>query len=315
MNFSVIIPLYNKADTIERAIRSVLRQTCQDFEIVVVDDGSEDNGAEIVVQIHDPRICLIRQANGGVSAARNTGIANAKYDFVTFLDADDEYLPDYLETLSCLIQHYPDTAIWGTCYEFQMPDGRKVNPKINGIPADFEGYLPNYFEIASKSAPPLWTGAVCIRKKVLQDIGGFPVGIRSGEDLLTWARLCSQYTLVYNMRICSCFFQTYAHRLQIGHTRRMYVANDYVGNELIKLLFEVPIELRKDLRKYISAWYKMQAHVAFRNERTFCTIKYTIKSLRYDLCNYRVIYYGISSLLPNFINTKVIQVLRVFKHY
>ena len=294
MNFSVIIPLYNKADTVERAVRSVFKQTCRNFEIVVVDDGSMDNGAEKVQQFHDSRILLIRQENGGVSAARNMGIANATYDYVTFLDADDEYLPDYLETLDRLIQSCPDTAIWGTCYMFQMPDGRKVAPKINGIPADFEGYLPNYFEIASKSSPPLWTGAVCIRKAALQKIGGFPVGTRSGEDLLTWARLCADGAPAYSMSCCSLYYlsvQQSADRKPV----RIPQVPDAVGLGLSQLCHAKP---SRGLKKYCSLWHKMRASGFLRSGYRFAGLKETLIGLYWDPCSRKLYFYLLAMILP-----------------
>lgn len=299
MNFSVIIPLYNKADTVERAIRSVLRQTCQNFEIIVVDDESLDNGAEIVEQICDQRIRLIRQENGGVSAARNTGISNAKYDFVTFLDADDEYLSDYLETLDHLIQCYPDTAIWGTCYTFQLPDGLKVAPKINGIPADFEGYLSNYFEIASKSSPPIWTGAVCIRKAALQKIGGFPVGIRSGEDLLTWAKLCAKSSPAYIFKQCSLYYidvQEEQHR----KPKRVPDFPDVVGNEFSTLYRNYPT---KAFAKYCSLWHKMRASCFLRlSGYRWEALKETLKGLYWNPVSPKLYLYLFATLLPASLN-------------
>ena len=96
MNTSVIIPLYNKAPYVQRALNSVLAQSLRDFELIVVDDGSTDAGAEIVTRCRDPRVRLIRQANAGPGAARNRGLRVATGEFVAFLDADDEWLPEFL---------------------------------------------------------------------------------------------------------------------------------------------------------------------------------------------------------------------------
>ena len=94
---SIIIPLYNKAPYLARTLTSIQRQTFSDFEIIVVDDGSTDGGADIVRALNDARVRLIRQHNLGPGAARNAGITAARAEFVAFLDADDEWLPGYLE--------------------------------------------------------------------------------------------------------------------------------------------------------------------------------------------------------------------------
>lgn len=96
---SVVIPLYNKEASIKQSLMSVLSQSCQDFEVVIVDDGSTDNSVAKVEEIQDSRIRLIRQENGGPSKARNTGVKNAKGEWVLFLDADDELLPDAIKNL------------------------------------------------------------------------------------------------------------------------------------------------------------------------------------------------------------------------
>ena len=93
---SVVIPLYNKDKYIARALDSVFGQTCQDFEVIVVDDGSTDNGAEIVRSYKDRRLRFIRQANAGPGAARNHGIQESRAPLLAFLDADDEWLPEFL---------------------------------------------------------------------------------------------------------------------------------------------------------------------------------------------------------------------------
>ena len=104
---SVIIPLYNKEKQVAHTLESVLSQTFQRFEIVVVNDGSTDNSVAEVEKIGDSRIRLIHQKNGGVSAARNRGIEDSKYELLAFLDADDEWKPEYLEAQYNLFEKYP----------------------------------------------------------------------------------------------------------------------------------------------------------------------------------------------------------------
>lgn len=92
--FSIVIPLYNKEKSITTTINSVLNQTCGDFELIIVNDGSTDTSLEIVQSIKDERIRIINQKNGGVSSARNQGIIEAKFDWIAFLDADDLWEKD-----------------------------------------------------------------------------------------------------------------------------------------------------------------------------------------------------------------------------
>lgn len=110
--FSIVIPLYNKSDKIKRSIDSVLSQThSKDFEIIVIDDGSRDDGAQYVKEYKDSRILYYYKANGGVSSARNYGIEKAQGDWVVFLDADDEMCVDSLHYIECAIEKYPDARI------------------------------------------------------------------------------------------------------------------------------------------------------------------------------------------------------------
>ena len=107
---SIVIPLFNKEAYIRRSIDLGFAQTFADFEVIVVDDGSTDDSADIVRRYSDPRIRLIRQENAGVSAARNRGIAAATTPFVALLDADDEWRPGFLEKVSHALSCYPDAV-------------------------------------------------------------------------------------------------------------------------------------------------------------------------------------------------------------
>lgn len=292
---SVIIPLYNKKDSIATALNSVLAQTCQDFEIVVVDDGSTDGGAAVVEGYTDPRIRLIRQANAGVSAARNRGIAEAQGEYVAFLDADDEWMPEFLEEIVALQYEFPDSKALATSYIFSMY-GNNTSILLRKIPFVGEhGILNNYFEVAAFSHPPVCSICVCIERKLIQDIGGFPLGITSGEDLLTWARIALRTQWAYSLRPLAKY------NLGPGYDKknlppRRQDACDPVGKELLAIYRKNPRVV--GLRKYISHWHKMRASTAIRYGARRETIYETSQSLKYNPLNYKALMLGLLALLP-----------------
>lgn len=292
---SVIIPLYNKADSISQALDSVLAQTYQHFEVVVVDDGSTDGGAAVVEQFDDPRIRLIRQENGGVSAARNRGIAEARGEHVAFLDADDVWMPGFLEEIAALQRDYPSCRAQATNYIFNS-NGVKSPTILRRLPFKGErGVLTNYFEVASCSHPPVWTSAVCIERALLQEIGGFPIGIKSGEDLLTWARIAVRTQWTYSMRALAQY------NLGEGYDKknlppRRQDEGDPVGKALKSIYKDNP--KMTGLRIYISHWHKMRASVAIRYGERRETLKEVGYSLKYNPLNYKVALFGVLALLP-----------------
>ncbi|HET7083868.1 MAG TPA: glycosyltransferase family 2 protein [Rhizomicrobium sp.] len=103
--FSVIIPVYNRAESLRQAIQSVRAQTCQDFEIIVVDDGSQDDPGKVALSFDDPRIRFFPQTNGGGGKARNTAIDQARGNFIAPLDSDDVFLPHHLASMKTLLEH------------------------------------------------------------------------------------------------------------------------------------------------------------------------------------------------------------------
>jgi glycosyltransferase involved in cell wall biosynthesis len=185
MSVSVVIPLYNKAPYICRALASVLRQTVHDFECIVVDDGSTDGGADLVRNMGDPRIRLVRQANGGVSHARNQGIKLARHSLIAFLDADDEWLPEFLEASLKMHEAHPNIAASFTNYQ-QAPEGRPVFRETKPRARVLEDYFA--FCLCHQGCG-MCSSAVMARREILLRIGGFPVGRKMGEDVDTWARL------------------------------------------------------------------------------------------------------------------------------
>lgn len=256
---SVVIPLYNKEKQIKRTLQTVLKQTFQKYEIVIINDGSTDNSVVEVEKLKDPRIRLVHQKNAGVSVARNKGIEEAKYELIAFLDADDEWQSEYLTSQYELYQKYPECSIYACNYKFKDNNENISDTTIRKIPfREHDGILNNYFEVASCSHPPLWTSAVMVRKEAIKIIGGFPQGIKSGEDLLTWARLSLKFKIAYNKK-AYCIFNNDKNNYNTDQQKRLPDIPDIVGNQLENLLIKYP--KIKYLNTYISIWYKMRARV------------------------------------------------------
>jgi glycosyltransferase involved in cell wall biosynthesis len=254
---SIVIPLFNKEKEIYRAVGSVLAQTVSDFELIVVNDGSTDKSPEIVRSIEDSRIKMIDQENAGVSAARNRGIHESRSDLIAFLDADDEWKPSFLETILNLKEKFPTCSVFATNYLFRETNGKLRLPIICGIPPHpWEGIIDDYFGVAVKSDPPLWTSAVAVIKEAIQSVALFPEGVTGGEDLLTWARLAVNFDIAYTTKPESIFCL----RAPItGSPVRFHDKIDIVGTELESLLGKVEKDKKDIFKEYIALWYRMRA--------------------------------------------------------
>jgi glycosyltransferase involved in cell wall biosynthesis len=256
-DFSVIIPLHNHAEYIRRAISSVFSGSVQDLEIVVVDDGSTDRGPEVVQGIEDGRIRLIRQQNQGVSAARNRGLAEARADMIAFLDSDDEWLPGFLGEICKLRLKYPMAEVYASAYLSCEGQGRTTKDNISNLGIHpWDGLLDNYFEVASRSDPPVWSSAVAMKKSAIDSIGGFPVGVTSGEDLVTWARLAARYRIAYTNTPSAVYWRP---EFSLAYKPRVPQIPDVVGRMLGEIAPELPSPGVAALRKYQALWHKIRA--------------------------------------------------------
>jgi len=192
MKFSVVVPLYNKSYSIVRCIDSILSQSYGCFEIIVVNDGSTDDSVEILKswysdRIKNGQIRLIEQENEGVSAARNKGAQIASHDCVCFLDADDEWMPEFLERMKQLIADFPLADLYCLAHKV-CKFGRKSFVPRHGLPFGYRGYIEDFFDASARGSVAN-SSKVCVRSDALMKIGGFPVGVVAGEDLYVWIRL------------------------------------------------------------------------------------------------------------------------------
>lgn len=304
MKISVVIPLYNKEKQIAHTLQSVFKQTFQDFEVVVVDDGSTDSSVAEVEKFSDSRIRLIHQKNAGVAAARNRGIEETKGDLVAFLDADDEWKPEYLAAQYHLSQKYPDCSVFACNYEFRDTKGKVTSTIIRKLPFTGEdGILSNYFEVASCSHPPLWTSAVVVKKPAIQAIGGFPVGIKSGEDLLTWARLAVNDKIAYSKISLAVFIRDEI-LFNKDQKQRIPEVEDIVGKELLNIYAEN--RTMRGLNSYLALWHKMRTRIFIEKGHRRLALKECLISMKYDI-NIKIIVFFVLIILPISFSKKIFR--------
>lgn len=203
--FSVVIPLYNKEDYILQTVQSVLDQTDPDFELLVVNDGSTDSSQQRLSAITDPRMRIINRFNKGECAARNTGIWEAKGEYVVFLDADDYWRPNHLAELRKLITQYGEHAdVFSTGFARLFPDG-ELEP-CNDATSQPRCFTPKeYFQAVWKGKEVIHSSCACVRKNVFVEIGGFDSRFSMGGDLEMWARLLRCHTLAHSPEITEIY--------------------------------------------------------------------------------------------------------------
>ncbi|MBS7230813.1 glycosyltransferase family 2 protein [Flavobacterium psychroterrae] len=196
--FSVIIPLYNKENFIENTIQSVLQQTFTDFEVIVINDGSTDKSEEKILNIQDKRIRYYNKKNEGVSLTRNLGITLANADFISFLDADDYWYPDFLKVMFEYCTRFPEQKIFASAIEIETT--KKTFPAEYSISKEFDFEFVNYFKASIKESAILTSSAV-FNKKIFTKIGVFDPKIKSGQDTDLWIRIGLEYPILFIWKI------------------------------------------------------------------------------------------------------------------
>lgn len=206
--FSIITPLYNKAPYIRKALESVMAQTYTDYEVIIIDDGSTDESVQIVESfireceeeksgaphtLHFAQsVRLLRQPNAGVAAARNNGVAASHGGYICFLDADDWWEPTYLEEMDRLITDYPKAGIYAMNYIYYKPG--KTHMAITKNRTGYINYPKAYLD---NGAMMIFTSSSSMRREVFDEMGGFPLGVKLGEDFLLWAKTTLHYPAAF----------------------------------------------------------------------------------------------------------------------
>lgn len=193
---SIVIPLYNKENSIGRAIESVLSQTYCNYELIIVNDGSTDKSLSVLKNYNDMRIKVFNIKNSGVSFARNFGISKSRSNYICLLDADDEWQDGFLYEINRLINYDKDASIYVSRYQIVNENGQKSLGNLS-LPNDFFGKIKEFYKVYAHSRSLICSSCVCLNKDEFLKIGGFPVGKKTGEDIYVW--------LTLNLKGYTCF--------------------------------------------------------------------------------------------------------------
>ena len=311
--FSVIIPLYNKAPYVAKAIESVLGQTYRDFEVIVIDDGSTDQSLEVAKTFENKSITIISQPNSGVSTARNNGVKIAKYPYICFLDADDWWHPTFLEEMKRLITDFPDAGIYGSGYYIVKNGQERIAPI--GVPQGFERGIIDYCEVYAKTlCMPLTSISVVIPKHIFDEEKGFKSQLKFGEDFDLWIRIALKHKVIlvnkplayYNQDVDVNNRGVAVHKTYSPENH--YIINlDYLydsekNNHRLKILLD-------KLRVYILLKYRMQRAFPKEYNAEIKKVDFSVQPLGVRLQYYLPVwflkqYYGLKFLVWNIVKGK-----------
>lgn len=296
VSVSVVIPLYNKAAYIARAMDSVLAQTYPDFELIVVDDGSTDGSGEIVAKYDNPRVKLLVQENAGECAARNRGVSESQARWVAFLDADDEWLPEFLEQTMAVAETNPSLLAVFTNFKRAPTNTCAISHRTRG--ATIQDYM--HFHVTNNGRG-MSSSSVVVRKEPLLAVGGFPVGVRHGGDTDTWARLAWTGEVEYVPKILAIYHTEALGRVMNENTRPTGYAHEAVvaSYHQWKQQGRIPQRLLESSRRYIECAFLRHAAELVRIGNTADARRVLRTECRAKLCGpYRYFKTYLATLIP-----------------
>ncbi len=215
--FSVLIPLYNKENFVQRTLKSLLEQKFKDFEIIIVNDGSTDKSLEIVKSLKTEKINLLNQQNQGVAAARNNGVEVSKGKWIAFLDADDIWKPEHLQELKNCIDELPKAELVSNAYKIKLERSFIKTPVYSKNLSEGINYIDNYLEY-SFIDPLFWTSSIAVKKEIFEALEGFDEDLKTGEDLDFMIRFSQKYKIGYNPTHTITYNRITENNLSDAHT-------------------------------------------------------------------------------------------------
>ena len=204
IKFSVVIPLYNKEKEIVNTLKSVLKQSHKADQIIVVDDGSTDKSVDLIKEHFQNKIILISQKNSGETVARNSGIREAKNEYIALLDADDLWENEFLEEIALLIKKYPKASFFSTASKSIDEQGNSIVNQVN-FSKKFVGFIEDFPKVFAKNYGLLNSSSVTIRKSIFDKGTVFPEGEKRGGDLCYWLQLSLKGGLAFSAKPLSIY--------------------------------------------------------------------------------------------------------------
>lgn len=275
--FSIVLPLYNKRDTIAGTIRAILAQTFCEFEMIVVDDGSRDDSFEVVAGFSDARIKLVWQQNGGPGSARNRGMGIARGEYLAFCDGDDLWFPDHLEELDRIARARPQAGLIGSAFVeatagLGLPDIERGASSVIDV---------DYVRVIGGGGNPFWTSSAAIRRTVFETMGGM-CNLSYGEDREYWVRIALAHPVAASKRVTAVYVRDTGGLMDSGSTRwlgrtlsRPGDVSPVIATALSALESSDGGKLRLDLERLVDRYlgYAIEASVVIGDVRTLRSVR------------------------------------------
>lgn len=296
--FSVIIPVYNAEKYVGRALDSVLAQSFTDFEVILVDDGSTDGSADVIEKYNDPRVRLIRQENRGEGGARNRGIEDSSGEWLTFLDADDEWTHNFLSERYKVIISQDNVDFCYSSYRCIRSDGHSFSGiKYNSITSLLSSN--NLFDnkMFIKYRPCI--GTIAVRRSILEQTGLFPIGMKIGTDIHLIMRLLfvSRTSVFIPQEHAMYYYDIGVMAKNTAEKKRQRKASHYPATLLAveewETIGKIPPERRKSVRRFVERdfipWFIYQKGFDRAYGVAWRMLRRHISLIRHPICYFKAV--------------------------
>lgn len=270
----VIIPLYNKELTVTRCLQSVISQDYDNFQLLIINDGSTDNSLVIAQNFKDKRITIISQENKGVSATRNTGLDYAikhQFDYAALLDADDYWKENHLSTIMDLFENYPQSQVAATNYQIRKNKNTVIHTKFSNLETDYSGILEDFFTHNYLNST-LTSSSFALQLSVIKKTGNYKETFTHGEDTEFFIRLGIHSCISFSSQVTAIIDKSISNNsksisLENRNQIDLDIYNDYEIPGLKKYLdlnrFSLAIVYR--MKGYISQALRYQEGIDMEN--------------------------------------------------